>query len=352
MLALLKKLYHEHVLPYEELVYVIRNMDDRFRPVLFEYANRVREQVYGKRVFMRGLIEFSNICRRNCLYCGIRSANRKVERYRLTPEEIMACCEEGYRLGFRTFVLQSGEDEWFTKERMADIIRGIKETFPDAAITLSMGERDRDTYQAWFDAGAERYLLRHETASSRLYAALHPGSSLVRRVECLHMLKEIGYQVGAGFMVGLPEQRPEDLALDLIFLHKFQPHMIGIGPFIPHKDTPLGTASAGTVEDTLVMVALARLLVPKANIPATTAVGSLDPMGREKALRAGANVVMPNLSPVSVRSKYTLYDGKICTGDEAAQCRHCLEMRIASAGYEVDMGRGDSALPVSRSASA
>jgi len=338
---LLDKLYNTNELSRDELIYVLENLDEEHTQKLFDYARRTRDRYYGNKVYMRGLIEFSNICRMNCLYCGIRAGNSKAERYRLSEEEIFECCREGYALGYRTFVLQSGEDPWYTADRVVSIIARIKKSFPDAAITLSIGERDDDEYRAFFEAGAERYLLRHETASKSLYERLHPGASFDNRRRCLWVLKEIGYQVGAGFIVGLPGQTKQDLVEDLLFLKQLNPHMIGIGPFIPHKETPLGKEKAGTVEDTLVMVALARLLVPDCLLPATTAMGTLHPRGRELALMAGANVVMPNLSPVWARPKYELYQNKICTGEEAAQCRSCIERRIRSVGMEVDMGRGD-----------
>jgi len=338
---LLKKLYKYNELSREEILYVLENLDDAHVEKLFDYARRTRDRYYGNRVYMRGLIEFSNICRMNCMYCGIRSGNKKADRYRLTPEQILDCCREGYALGYRTFVLQSGEDPWYTVDRLTDIIAEIKRLFPDAAITLSIGERAEEEYQAFFEAGAERYLLRHETASRPLYEKLHPGASFDNRRNCLKVLKKIGYQVGAGFMVGLPGQTKEDLVEDLFFLKELNPHMIGIGPFIPHKETPLGSAKGGTVEDTLVMLALTRLMVPDCLLPATTAMGTLHPQGRERALLAGANVVMPNLSPTAVRPKYELYPDKICTGDESAQCRICIERRIRSVDMEVDMGRGD-----------
>lgn len=341
---LLRKLYETNSLTKEEIIEVLLHLEEAGnKQLLFEYAHRTRLAHYGPRVFMRGLVEFSNYCKQDCLYCGIRASNRGADRYRLVPEDIVACCREGYELGYRTFVLQSGEDFWYTEERLIQILRMVRGEFPDAAITLSIGERSRQTYEALYKAGAERFLLRHETASRELYESLHPSfMSYDNRMNCLRVLKEIGYQVGAGFMVGLPGQTLEHLAEDLDFLHKFQPDMIGIGPFIPHSETPLKGNRGGTVEETLVMVAMARLLVPKANLPATTAMGTLDPQGREKAVKAGANVVMPNLSPTSVREKYALYQNKICTGDEAAHCRSCLEMRIKVSGFDVDMGRGDS----------
>ncbi|WP_438448887.1 [FeFe] hydrogenase H-cluster radical SAM maturase HydE [Gorillibacterium sp. sgz5001074] len=343
MRELLDKLYETNALTKEEIIEVLRHLDEgENKKLLFDYAHRTRLAHYGPRVFMRGLVEFSNYCKQDCMYCGIRASNRNADRYRLTPEEILECCKEGYELDYRTFVLQSGEDYWYTEERLMEILHLIKSTYPDVAVTLSIGERSRATYEKLYAAGADRFLLRHETASRELYESLHPKMSFDNRMECLRILKEIGYQVGAGFMVGLPGQTLEHLAEDLDFLHRFQPDMIGIGPFIPHNDTPLKGSKGGRVEATLVMVAMARLLVPKANLPATTAMGSLDPQGRERAIKAGANVVMPNLSPTSVREKYALYENKICTGDEAAHCRNCIEMRIKVSGFDVDMGRGDS----------
>lgn len=328
-------------LPENDLLAILDQIDRASYEYLREKADRKRKLHYEDRVFMRGLIEFTNFCAQDCSYCGIRASNIKADRYRLTQEEILSCCTEGYRLGYRTYVLQGGEDPWFTDEKLCAIIEEIKTRFPDSAITLSVGERSRESYQRLFDAGADRYLLRHETASKRLYERLHPGMSFKNRMDCLKNLKEIGFQVGAGFMVGLPDQTNSDLVMDLKFLHDFNPHMIGIGPFIPHSDTPLGGSDGGTVEKTLVMVALTRLMVPGALMPATTAMGTLDSLGREKAIKAGANVVMPNLSPTDVRTKYEIYENKICTGDEAAHCRVCIEKRIEGAGYTVDMSKGD-----------
>ncbi|OEG00219.1 [FeFe] hydrogenase H-cluster radical SAM maturase HydE [Vulcanibacillus modesticaldus] len=341
MKRLLEKLYNQNTLTKEELVYLLQHLDEESMKELFSYSRKLREEKYGKKVYLRGLVEFSNICKQDCLYCGIRKSNKEVERYRLTEDEIIQCCELGYDLGYRTFVLQSGEDSWYTKDKLVNIVKKIKSQFPDVAVTLSLGERDYDTYKELFDAGADRYLLRHETASKRLYEKLHPTMKFENRIKCLAELKEIGYQVGAGFMVGLPDQTVEDLAEDLLFLNHLQPHMIGIGPFIPHHQTPLKNERKGELKDTLIMVALARLLVPDSLIPATTALGSLDYRGREAALEVGANVVMPNLSPMEVRAKYQLYDNKICLGDESASCRWCIENRIKSTGYEVDLSKGD-----------
>lgn len=324
----------------EELKRLIE--DESCGEMLAEKADAVRRQVYGDEVYVRGLIEFSNYCRNNCYYCGIRRDNRKVQRYRLTREEIFSCCREGYALGYRTFVLQGGEDLSYTDEDICRIAFGIKEQFPDCAVTLSVGERKRESYQAYFDAGADRYLLREETADAGHYSRLHPEEmDGENRKRCLWDLKEIGYQVGAGFMVGSPFQTTEHLICDLRFLQKLQPDMIGIGPFLTHGDTPFADQKNGSVTMTLRLISLLRLMFPYVLLPATTALGTIDPMGREKGLKAGANVLMPNLSPVAVRKKYELYDNKICTGDESAQCRNCLEKRVENAGYRIVTSRGD-----------
>ena len=340
--SLIERLKNENNLTKAETAWLIDNIQDEHRSALYRYALETKQAHYGNKVFMRGLIEFSNICKQNCNYCGIRGANSNVERYRLTKDQILECCREGRRLGYSTFVLQSAEDAHYSEQVMVDIISSIKQEFPDCAITLSIGERPFHEYESMRKAGADRYLLRHETASKELYEKLHPGMSFENRIKCLFDLKELGYQVGAGFMVGLPGQTAVHLAEDLHFLKELNPHMIGIGPFIPHSETPLAEEKGGTLEQTLLMVALARLFVPKALLPATTALGTLDKTGREKALSAGANVVMPNLTPTVQRAKYQLYQNKICIGDEAAHCRNCIEKRINSAGFEVDMGRGDS----------
>lgn len=291
---------------------------------------------------MRGLLEFTNYCKRTCLYCGISSLNCKADRYRLTLEEIFQSCKMGYLLGYRTFVLQGGEDPYFTSDKIEEIVKNIRIEYPEVAITLSIGEKSYEDYEKFYKAGADRYLLRHETASRKLYNTLHKDNSFDNRRRCLYDLKKIGYQVGAGFMVGLPNQTNEDLVEDFLFLKDLNPHMIGIGPFIPHKDTKLRNEKGGTVEDTIVMLALTRLFIPNVLLPATTALGTLDPKGREKGLKAGANVVMPNLSPIYVRNKYSLYDGKVCTGEESAECRSCIENKIKNAGFTVDMSRGDN----------
>lgn len=313
------------------------------RTCLFAAALEQRRKYYGNSVYFRGLIEFSSYCKNDCHYCGIRRSNRNARRYRLSEEEILDCCEEGFSLGFRTFVLQSGEDPYYTDERICSVIAAIRSRFPDCAITLSIGEKSRESYLKYFNAGANRYLLRHETASEAHYRRLHPENmSLAHRKQCLYDLKEIGYQVGAGFMVGSPYQTYDDLASDLIFLRGLKPHMIGIGPFIPHKDTVFAGEKTPTKDLTLILLALLRLMFPKVLLPATTALGTVDPNGREDGLKAGANVVMPNLSPVAHRKDYSLYDNKICTGEEAAECLGCLAQRIRRAGFEPDFSRGDS----------
>ncbi len=309
---------------------------------LANLARQKRESIYGRDVYIRGLIEISNICKNNCLYCGIRRGNHRVSRYRLSPEEILHCCAEGYGLGFRTFVLQGGEDGWYTDEMLCDLIRRIKADHPDCAVTLSLGERSRESYRALYDAGADRYLLRHETYDRTHYEALHPGEmSWENRHRCLRDLREIGYQVGCGFMVGSPGQGSAELARDLVFLQEFQPEMCGIGPFIPQKDTPFGGERAGSVELTLYLLSIIRLICPETLLPATTALGTMDPLGREKGILAGANVVMPNLSPARFRKKYALYDNKISDGAESAQCVQELRYRMETIGYQVVTHRGD-----------
>ena len=315
---------------------------DRYDRELTLHADAVRRIHYGDEVYIRGLIEFTNYCKNDCYYCGIRCGNKKAERYRLLPEEILSCCREGYGLGFRTFVLQGGEDAYWTDERLCGVVSAIRREFSDCAITLSVGERSRKSYQALYDAGANRYLLRHETAAPEHYQRLHPKKmSLENRKKCLFTLKEIGYQVGSGFMVGSPYQTMESLVLDLRFLQELKPDMIGIGPYLTHAETPFAGFPNGSLSLTLRLVAMLRLMFPDALIPATTALGTIDPNGRELGLRAGANVVMPNLSPVRVRKLYDLYENKICTGEEAAQCRGCLERRVEGAGYRIVTSIGD-----------
>ena len=326
----------------DEYTHLISSRDKNAAEYLFSLSSKRREEFYGKDVYIRGLIEFTNFCKNDCYYCGIRRSNKNVQRYRLDMEDILKCCEEGYSLGFRTFVLQGGEDPYFTDERMCGIISGIRKRYNDCAITLSIGEKRRESYQAYFDAGANRYLLRHETADCDHYGKLHPTElSLENRKRCLYDLKEIGYQVGTGFMVGSPFQNAENLAKDMMFIKELQPSMVGIGPFITHKETPFSDKPSGTLELTLCMLGLIRLTLPYALIPSTTALGTIAPNGRELGLKAVANVIMPNLSPVEVRKKYSLYDNKICTGEESAQCIQCLTNRVSSVGYKIVCSRGD-----------
>ncbi len=342
-IAVIDQLDTTHHLSRGEWIELFTNKDGEVAEYARNLARKRTEEVFGKAVYTRGLIEFTNHCKNNCYYCGIRRGNGEVHRYRLTQEEILDCARQGYALGFRTFVLQGGEDPYYTDEVMISIIRSIKAEYPDCAITLSLGERSIESYQRMFEAGADRYLLRHETADEEHYKKLHPEEmSFSNRMNCLQTLHEIGYQVGCGFMVGSPYQTPETLAEDFVFLEEFQPEMVGIGPFVPHQKTPFAVESGGTVADTIFCLALIRLLLPKVLLPATTALGTIDPRGREKGILAGANVVMPNLSPTSVRKDYELYDNKICTGDEAAECRDCLQNRMQSIDRALVVDRGDA----------
>jgi biotin synthase len=345
MRELIDKLERERCLSKAEYASIAENAGEFDPEYLFERANVVRERVYGRDIYMRGLIEFTSHCKNDCLYCGIRHSNHAAERYRLDKAQILDCCKKGYELGFRTFVLQGGEDPFYSDDFMADIVSAIRKGYEDCAITLSLGERSRESYELLFEAGANRYLLRHETANEEHYRKLHPpGMSLANRKQCLYDLNEIGYQIGCGFMVGSPYQTAECIADDLLFIEALRPHMVGIGPFIPHGGTPFKDEphdAERKLEATLVFLAVIRLMLPNALIPATTALGTIHPQGREMGIKAGANVVMPNLSPVGVRAKYLLYDGKICTGDEAAECRRCMEMRMKHIGYDVVIKRGD-----------
>ena len=338
---LLDKLAKEHELTKDEYLTLIRNRDE-VRDYASLLARNQRDEIYGNNIYIRGLIEFTNYCKNNCLYCGIRRGNSNASRYRLSKEEILSCCDIGYKLGFRTFVLQGGEDMYFTDSILVDIISNIKKNHSDCAITLSLGERSKESYKLLKMAGADRYLLRHETASKEHYQKLHPSNmSFDNRLRCINDLKELGYQVGIGFMVKSPYQTEEMLASELVFLKKVNPQMVGIGPFIPHKDTPFNKETAGSAELTTFLLSLIRLTLPGVLLPATTALGTIDPLGREKGILAGANVLMPNLSPTIVRKKYTLYDNKICTGDEAAKCIGCLKKRILSTGCQITIDRGD-----------
>lgn len=342
MKDLIFKLEKEHFLNDDEFKALLEDNNVETQAFLAERATAVKKRIYGTDVYIRGLIEFTNYCKNDCYYCGIRRGNARADRYRLTKEQILDCCEVGYDLGFRTFVLQGGEDGWFTDDKIVDIIKAIKSGYPDCALTLSIGEKSYESYKAFYEAGADRYLLRHETADECHYGKLHPQELLLaNRKRCLYNLKEIGYQVGCGFMVGSPFQTTENILSDLKFIKELNPNMVGIGPFIPHAETPFKAYSQGSLELTLKLLSIIRLMLPHVLLPATTALGSIDPLGREKGILAGANVVMPNLSPRDVRKKYLLYDNKICTGDEAAECIVCMKNRMKSIGHEVVISRGD-----------
>ena len=340
---LISKLSNNHSLTLEEYELLISERTDEAADELRRLAVETRKKHYGNSVYIRGLIEISNICKNDCLYCGIRRSNKDCERYRLTKEQILYCCDEGYALGFRTFVMQGGEDAYFTDERLCDIVSAIKSKYPDCAVTLSMGERSRESYERLYAAGADRYLLRHETATAEHYEKLHPSEMrFEERMQCLRDLKDIGFQTGCGFMVGSPYQTYADIARDLKFIEEFKPQMCGIGPFIPHKATPFASFSAGTVELTCYLLSIVRLICPTVLLPATTALGSIEEGGRERGILSGANVVMPNLSPVDNRKKYELYNNKLYSNAESAQAKAELEKRIKSIGYEVVEARGDA----------
>lgn len=340
---LIDKLYNTHSLTTEEYEQLLAERTPEAEDRLRELAVSLRKEHYGNSVYVRGLIEVSNICKNNCLYCGIRRDNGDCHRYRLTKEQILSCCEEGYRLGFRTFVMQGGEDIYFDDQRLCEIVGSIKEKFPDCAVTLSMGEKSRESYQRLYDAGADRYLLRHETASKDHYEKLHPKEmSFDARMKCLRDLKEIGFQTGCGFMVGSPYQTYGNIAKDLKFIEEFQPQMCGIGPFIPHKATPFASFSAGSARLTCYLLSIVRLICPTVLLPATTALGSVEDNGREKGILSGANVVMPNLSPMDTRKDYELYNNKLYSNAESAQAKAELEARVRAIGYEVVCSRGDA----------
>ena len=342
MKALIDKLEKYRQLTREQFATLITNRNPELDLYLFDRAVAVRQKIYGNDIYIRGLIELTNYCKNDCLYCGIRLSNKNAERYRLTREQVLGCCKTGYELGFRTFVLQGGEDSYFTDDRLCDMIRTIKNMYSDCALTLSLGEKSYASYQAYYNAGADRYLLRHETANETHYKKLHPvAMSLSNRKQCLYNLKEIGFQVGCGLMVGSPYQTADYLAEDILFIHDLKPEMVGIGPFIPHHDTPFAEKPSGTLEVTLFMLGLIRLMLPNVLMPSTTALGTIHPQGRERGILAGANVVMPNLSPLDVRSKYLLYDNKISTGDEAAESLFSLQRSMEGLGYRIKVDRGD-----------
>ena len=339
---LIDRLHKEHTLTRGEFITLIKERDEENASYLASLAREEAVKIYENGVFPRGLVEFTNYCKNNCYYCGIQGSNQHANRYRLSKDEILSACENGYQLGYRSFVLQGGEDPHYSDDIMVPIVSEIRKRYQDCAITLSLGERSKESYQKLYDAGADRYLLRHEAATPELYQKLHPESlSLENRIQCLWNLKEIGYAVGTGFMVGAPYQTVENLVDDLLFIQKLDPQMVGIGPFVPHHDTKFKDYPSGTVELTTYLTSILRLMNPHLLLPATTALGTIDPRGREKGILAGANVVMPNLSPVAVRKDYSLYDNKICTGEEAAECAGCLGRRLASIDYELVFTRGD-----------
>ena len=343
MRELIDKLEQMRSLSLDEYKFLLDNRDAESAELLQKKALKARKKYYGSSVYIRGLIEISNICKNDCLYCGIRAGNRGCERYRLTDEEILSCCDEGYTLGFRTFVLQGGEDRAFDDDRLCGIVKKIKGKYPDCAITLSVGERSRESYEKLYETGADRYLLRHETADSEHYSMLHPQNmSWENRMRCLYDLKDIGFQVGCGFMVGSPYQTNEIIAKDLKFIEEFAPQMCGIGPFIPHKATIFAKDNAGSIELSCYLLSIIRLIHPNILLPATTALGTLDEFGREKGIEAGANVVMPNLSPVDRRKKYELYDNKLYSDAESAQAIEELRRRMNDIGYEIVCDRGDA----------
>ncbi|MBR5516106.1 MAG: [Clostridia bacterium] len=342
MQKIIDKLYKEHTLSQNEYLETVNSFSRENAEYAAELARRATLPVYGNKIFIRGLIEVSNICKNDCLYCGIRKSNKNAQRYRLTKEEILECCKEGYTLGYRTFVMQGGEDGYFTDERVCDIVKSIKALYPDVAITLSLGERSYESYKALREAGADRYLLRHETADSCHYQRLHPKElTLENRKKCLADLKSLGFQAGCGFMVGSPYQNAENIAKDLKFIEEFSPEMCGIGPFIPHSDTPFKDEKAGSAELTCYLLSIIRIMKPNILLPATTALGSVEENGRLKGILSGANVVMPNLSPYSVREKYSLYNNKLHTGAESAQALEELKEQVESIGYKIVTERGD-----------
>lgn len=341
-MELIDKLRTQRHLRDDEYAYLLESLTKEEQLYLFQQAQAVALENFGNKIFIRGLIEFSNICKNNCYYCGIRRDNHQVERYRLSKEDVLACCQAGYALGFRTFVLQSGEEDGYRPEVMCDIIQSIRQAYPTCAITLSLGEKTMETYSQYYAAGANRYLLRHETINAQHYASLHPqGMQIENRVQCLHALKAVGFQTGSGIMVGSPKQTTQHLIEDINFLEALQPEMIGVGPYLPHEATPFAKAEKGSLQTTLIFLAIMRLMHPKALLPSTTALATIAADGREQGILAGANVVMPNLSPVGMRKKYQLYNDKACMGDEAAQSLQALNKRLQAIGYEISYERGD-----------
>ncbi|MBO5343722.1 MAG: [FeFe] hydrogenase H-cluster radical SAM maturase HydE [Ruminococcus sp.] len=342
MTELIEKLCKTGDLSDNELKMLIADTAVQTAELLAKRADEVRRKYYGNKVFLRGLIEISSYCKNDCLYCGIRRSCKSAERYRLDRQQILDCADIGYKLGLRTFVMQGGEDAFFTDDYMCGIISELRQRYPDCAITLSLGERSAESYRKMKEAGADRYLLRHETASQELYSKIHPAEMrLDNRIKCLYNLKETGFQTGSGFMVGVPFQTADDIIKDIRFLQELQPHMIGIGPFIPHKDTPFRNEKGGTLSLTLRLLGILRLMFPKVLLPATTALGTISPVGRELGLKTGCNVIMPNISPEDARKKYNLYDNKLISGGETAEGISLLKAEIEAAGYEIADERGD-----------
>lgn len=337
------KLENDQILSEADLMILLDTFTEKDLSYAMKRARKVRERVFGNKVYIRGLIELTSYCVCDCLYCGIRRENKNAERYRLSKEEVLTCCKKGYELGFRTFVIQGGEDPYYSDEVMTEIVSSIRKSYPDCAITLSLGERSKESYKKLYEAGADRYLLRHETADEEHYGKLHPkGEHLRVRIKHLWDLKEIGYQVGTGFMVGSPFQNSSTLVKDLLFLKELNPEMVGIGPFVPHHESVFKDFEHGSLDLTLMLLSIIRLMMPDALIPSTTSLGTIDPRGREFGMEAGANVVMPNLSPTDVRKKYLLYDNKAFTGCEAAESLSLLEKSMDSIGFQVVVHRGDS----------
>lgn len=336
---LLRKLYLENRLPSKDILYILNSLNDNNKEILFNYAEKTVLKTYQKKVYLRALLEFSNYCKNNCHYCGIRKNNREIERYRLSTEEISKCFQLAYQHGYRTFVLQSGEDDFFKEDILIKLLQRLKSNHPEAAITLSIGEHPYKNYQKFYQAGADRFLLRHETISKKLYKKYHPDMSYSRRLQCLENLKEIGYQVGAGFIVGLPGQTNNLLAEELLFLKKLNPDMVGIGPLIPHPETPLAGSQTGSVDKTLLLLSLIRLFLPETLLPVTTAINTLDKKGWEKGLKAGANVIMPVISPAISRGKYEIYKNK---GSTDVSKLSEIKKRVEESGFKIDMSRGDS----------
>ena len=343
MFEWIDKLEETGELTEEEFVLLLKGRTKKLEEYAAKKARTIADSIYGKDIYIRGLIEFTNYCKNDCYYCGIQRSNKNALRYRLTEEEILQCCAEGYQLGFRTFVLQGGEDPYYTDERVVELVKKIKKEYPDCALTLSIGEKPYESYEKFYKAGADRYLLRHETADLEHYGKLHPEEmSQKNRMECLRNLKQIGFQTGCGFMVGSPFQTVESIAKDFVFIHQLKPDMVGIGPFIPHKDTPLKDYEHGSLEKTIICLAIVRLLLPKVLLPATTALSSISENGREEGLKAGGNVIMPNLSPMSVRKKYSLYDNKAYILDEDAKYKNMIEEKLRKVGFEIEISRGDN----------